>query len=84
MAAATGPVEKSAIQQTLDWPAKVSGYFNELRAEMRRVTWPTQKQVQSTTLVVIVTVFAFAAYFKVVDEVLARGINSIQHTFTKK
>ena len=30
---------------------------------MRRVTWPNRKQVEGTTAVVIVSVFAFAAYF---------------------
>ena len=34
---------------------------------MKRVTWPNRKQVESTTLVVIVSVFIFAAYFKIVD-----------------
>lgn len=42
-------------------------YMDDIRAEMKRVTWPSKAQVQSTTLVVIVCVFAFAAYFKVVD-----------------
>jgi len=42
-------------------------YLIDIRSEMKRVTWPSKAQVQSTTLVVIVCVFAFAAYFKVVD-----------------
>jgi len=37
---------------------------------MRRVTWPSRKQVEATTLVVIISVFAFAAYFKIVDKVI--------------
>ena len=39
---------------------------------MRRVTWPSWKQVRATTVVVIVAVFAFAAYFAVVDEIVAQ------------
>ena len=39
---------------------------------MRRVTWPTWKQVRATTTVVIVAVFVFAAYFAVVDQRSAR------------
>jgi preprotein translocase subunit SecE len=34
---------------------------------MKRVTWPSRQKVESTTLVVIVSVFAFALYFKLVD-----------------
>ena len=51
--------------------------------EMRRVTWPSRKQVESTTVVVILTVFAFAAYFQVVDQVLASSITRLTHVFAK-
>jgi len=50
---------------------------------MKRVTWPNRKQVEGTTAVVIFSVFAFAAYFWVVDSILFRGVNSI-FTFFKK
>jgi len=58
-------------------------FFKDLHAEMRRVTWPNRKQVQATTLVVIVTVFAFAAYFAVVDLALGRTITKVFDLFTK-
>ena len=72
-----------SLEKIKAWPKTVKDYFNELKLEMRRVTWPNRKQVESTTLVVIVTVFAFAAYFQVVDQVLAKGINNITHVFAK-
>ncbi len=56
------------------WPAQTKSYIEDLRQEMRRVTWPNRQQVQATTLVVILTVFAFAAYFKVVDEIINRTV----------
>ena len=62
--------EKNWLQSTKD-------YVNDLRLEMRRVTWPNRKQVESTTAVVIFAVFAFAGYFFVVDSLLARGIRWI-------
>ena len=62
--------EKNWLQSTQD-------YVNELRLEMRRVSWPNRKQVESTTAVVIFAVFAFAGYFFVVDSLLARGIRWI-------
>ena len=60
-----------------NWLQSTKEYVNDLRLEMRRVTWPNRKQVESTTAVVIFAVFAFAAYFFVVDSVLARGIRWI-------
>jgi preprotein translocase subunit SecE len=57
-----------------NWWHSTRDYVNDLRLEMRRVTWPNRKQVESTTAVVIFAVFAFAGYFFVVDSLLARGI----------
>jgi preprotein translocase subunit SecE len=50
---------------------------------MKRVTWPTRAQVQATTLIVILTVFAFALYFKVVDEVIARTVTRLYTELAK-
>jgi preprotein translocase subunit SecE len=50
--------------------------------EMRRVTWPSWKQVRATTGVVIAAVFAFAAYFYVVDLIVGRGITRLFNAFT--
>jgi preprotein translocase subunit SecE len=67
---------KNRVQRTRD-------YINELKLEMRRVTWPNRKQVQGTTAVVIFSVFAFAAYFAVVDRFLVLGVNGILGYFRK-
>jgi preprotein translocase subunit SecE len=65
------------------WVENTKDYFNELKLEMRRVTWPNRKQVEGTTVVVIVSVFAFAGYFAVVDSVLAKGVKGVLEFFTK-
>jgi preprotein translocase subunit SecE len=62
---------------------RTKDYINELKLEMRRVTWPNRKQVQGTTAVVIFSVFAFAAYFEVVDSILSRGVTAVFRVFTK-
>ena len=71
------------IQKVSAWPIGVKNYFEELQAEMRRVTWPSWKQVRATTLVVIIAGFAFAAYFAVVDEIFASLINKMMNAFAK-
>jgi preprotein translocase subunit SecE len=75
--------EESAMQKAAGWPAAVKNYVEELQLEMKRVTWPPWKQVRATTAVVIAAVFAFAAYFAVVDFVVGRGIQKLFDTFTK-
>ena len=73
----------TSIESIKTWPKSVKDYFTELKLEMRRVTWPSRKQVESTTIVVIFTVFAFAAYFQVVDQVLAKTVAKLTQTLTK-
>lgn len=71
------------LQRVGQWPAQSKNYFEELQQEMRRVTWPTWKQVRATTGVVIAAVFAFAAYFFVVDSLVARAITKLFDAFAK-
>jgi preprotein translocase subunit SecE len=66
-----------------NWVQSTKDYVNELKLEMRRVTWPNRKQVQGTTGVVIFAVFAFAAYFAVIDNILSAGVKSVLKYFTK-
>jgi len=71
------------VQRLSSWPAQTKSYVEELQAEMRRVTWPSWKQVRATTTVVIVAVFAFAAYFAVVDQIVLTAVNRLFSAFTR-
>jgi preprotein translocase subunit SecE len=66
-----------------NWFERTKDYINELKLEMRRVTWPNRKQVQGTTAVVIFSVFLFAGYFEIVDSILSRGVTAVFRIFTK-
>jgi preprotein translocase subunit SecE len=52
-------------------------FLRDVRSEMRKVVTPSWKEVQSTTAVVIVAVFAFAGFFWAVDAILGNGIHYI-------
>ena len=75
--------ENNFLERVTGWPRRTRDYINELKLEMRRVTWPNRKQVESTTLVVIFTVFAFAAFFFVVDAALNSSVTRVYHTLTR-
>ena len=64
------------------WPQRTKSYIEDLRTEMRRVSWPTWPQVRATTGVVIAAVFLFAAYFFVVDAVVNAAITRVINHFT--
>jgi len=77
------PMAKTAIMNPEDgFPNRALGFVNrsrdflrDVRAEMRKVVTPSWKEVQSTTIVVIVSVFIFAGFFWVVDAVLGNAIH---------
>jgi len=71
------------IQRATSWPVTVKNYFEELQLEMRRVTWPSWKQVRATTTVVIIAVFAFAAFFMVVDDIVNGAITKLINAFSR-
>jgi preprotein translocase subunit SecE len=75
--------QQSVVTKAASWPTRTKDYFEELQLEMKRVTWPSWKQVRATTGVVIFAVFAFAAYFAVVDTLVGRFIQKLFDTFAK-
>jgi preprotein translocase subunit SecE len=50
---------------------------------MRKVVSPSRAEVQTTTIVVLVTVFIFAGYFWLVDNIIGRGIEALLHNLSK-
>ena len=45
-------------------------FLSEVRNELKRVTWPSQKEVYATTVVVIVTSVFFGLYLFALDSIL--------------
>jgi preprotein translocase subunit SecE len=56
------------------WPNRVFQYFRDVRAEMKRVSWPTLNEVKNTTIITLVAVIFFSIYLFAVDQGLARLI----------
>jgi preprotein translocase subunit SecE len=63
------------------WPERAKGFYSDVRTEMKKVTAPSMKEVQSTTAVVIIAVFFFAAFFWAVDLVLSQSLDSLFRYF---
>ena len=53
----------------------VHDFLSDVRAEMRKVVAPSRKEVESTTIVVIIAVFIFGLYFFVVDSIFQYGLH---------
>jgi preprotein translocase subunit SecE len=67
----------TGIQQIKSLPERTRSFLKDVRSEMRKVVSPSRAEVRSTTTVVIVTVFIFAAYFWLVDNIIGRGVEYV-------
>ena len=56
-------------------------FLSEVRNELKRVTWPSQKEVYATTIMVILTSIFFGVFLWVVDLALTAAVGWIFHRF---
>jgi len=63
------------------WTENAKQFYNDVRSEMRKVSWPSRQEVIGTTIVVIVSVFFFGLYLYAVDQALGHGLNWLLHHF---
>jgi preprotein translocase subunit SecE len=61
-------------------PRKVAegrAFLTEVRSELKKVTWPSQTEVKSTTLVVIATSIFFGFYLWGLDLIFSRILSLV-------
>jgi preprotein translocase subunit SecE len=75
--------QTTGIDRLKSKPQQWMEFLKDVRSEMRKVVSPTQAEVISTTTVVLVCVFVFAAYFAVTDYVFGQGITRLIKFLTK-
>jgi len=52
-------------------------FFRQVRQEIKKITWPTKKEVSQVTTVVLFIVFLAAVFFFAVDVVLAAVVKLV-------
>jgi preprotein translocase subunit SecE len=77
VAAANPDDSNSGIAQVTAGPQRLVEFLKETRQEMHKVVTPSRLEVRNMTIVVIVTVFLFAAFFELVDLILGRAIDQL-------
>ena len=48
---------------------RLAQFLRDVRAEMKRVSWPTANEVKNTTIITLIAVIFFAVYLFLVDRV---------------
>ena len=78
---ATIETVKSAPEGVKGWFGNSRSFLTEVRTEMRRVTWPSRREVYATTVVVILTSTFFGLYLWGLDVALGWAVNWIFQRF---
>lgn len=72
-------VEVVERQESL--PSRIANFYQEVVAEMRKVTWPDREQLKDTTIKIIIFVLFIGAILGVLDVllqlILVQGIPSL-------
>jgi preprotein translocase subunit SecE len=69
------------MSQKAKWYKRIGPFLKEVRAEMKKVTWPSRNEVYSTTLVVIIATLFFGFYLYFMDLIFSWVIKRIESIF---
>ena len=75
------PGGERALTGPLSWWPRASEFLREVRNEMKRVTWPSQREVYATTVVVILTSVVFGVYLFGVDLLIGNSVEWLLRRF---
>ena len=70
-----------ARENVTGWWNRSRTFLTEVRNELKRVTWPTQKEVYATTVVVILTSVFFGVYLFLIDTIFFNAVQWILRRF---
>ena len=71
----TGDDDGGVLSRPTAWWDRARTFLTEVRGEMKRVTWPTRREVYATTVVVILVSVFFGLYLWFVDLVLSSAVH---------
>jgi preprotein translocase subunit SecE len=80
-ASKSGSGEPGALAQAMGWlPTKwreLRTFIAEVRSELKKVTWPSRKEVYATTIVVMATTVFFGFYLWGLDLMFSRVLSQV-------
>jgi len=69
------------MSQKRRWYKRFFSFLREVRAELKKVTWPSKNEVYSTTLVVIFATIFFGFYLFFMDIIFSWVVSQIESFF---
>jgi len=56
---------------------KAKGFLGDVKAEVKKVTWPSKNEALGGTAVVVIVVFLVAVFLGIVDTILSKIVESL-------
>lgn len=56
-------------------------FFQQVRAEVSKVVWPTRREVTLTTIMVLIMASVMALFFTLVDLLIRTGLEGVLSAF---
>ncbi len=79
--ASKGAAKAKAASKSGD-KRSVGKFLHDVRVELRKVTWPTRKELVQSTIVVLVAVAIMTAYTLVLDTAFSRFVDLVVEVLT--
>ncbi len=70
------------MSQKKRWYNRIIPFLREVRAEIKKVTWPSRNEIYNTTLVVIIATIFFGFYLYFMDLIFSFVVKQIQIFFS--
>ncbi len=69
------------MSEKVRWYKRFVNFLKDVRAELKKVTWPSRPEIYSTTVVVIIATIFFGFYLFFMDVIFSWAISQIKSLF---
>jgi len=72
-------IRGNVMSKKVRWYKRLVPFLKEVRAEVKKVTWPSKNEVYSTTIVVIFATIFFGFYLYIMDLLFSYVIKQLEN-----
>jgi preprotein translocase subunit SecE len=73
--------ERPSRLSKLSFGGRIGEFYQNVKLELRKTSWPTRNEVWSTTVVVLIAIFFFGFYLWGVDRLITLGFEALEKVF---
>ncbi|HJQ27367.1 MAG TPA: preprotein translocase subunit SecE [Blastocatellia bacterium] len=73
--------ERPSRLRQLSFGGRIREFYQNVKLELRKTSWPTRNEVWSTTVVVLIAIFFFGFYLWGVDRLITLGFEALEKVF---